>query len=259
MLSTELSDRLANLELSDWLLLIVAPFIGSFLGVLIRRLPESRPIGWARSTCDACGATLSAGELLPLVSWLWLGGRCRHCGHLLGWFYPGIELGAAAVAAISIIVDGAAQAWLDCLLGWWLLTLAWIDLRHWVLPDLLTLPLLILGLVAAAAWDPNGLADRAAAVALGYIALRGIAWAYRRLRRREGLGEGDAKLFGAAGAWLGTAALPQVVLLAALAALAAAAGAGLAGIRLRTHSALPFGPFLAVAIWIIWLFGPMPV
>ena len=255
----ELLDRAASLGTSGWMLLLVAPFVGSFLGVVIRRLPEGWPLVAARSRCERCGMVLAARDLVPLISWFVLHGRCRHCGRPVGWFYPGIELGAAAVAAISIIVDGAAQAWLDCLLGWWLLTLAWIDLRHWVLPDLLTLPLLILGLVAAAAWDPNGLADRAAAVALGYIALRGIAWAYRRLRRREGLGEGDAKLFGAAGAWLGTAALPQVVLLAALAALAAAAGAGLAGIRLRTHSALPFGPFLAVAIWVIWLFGPMPV
>jgi leader peptidase (prepilin peptidase)/N-methyltransferase len=107
--------------------------------------------------------------------------------------------------------------------------------------------------------DPDGLADRAAGAALGYLALRAIAWAYQRLRRREGLGGGDAKLFGAAGAWLGTAVLPQVILLGALAALIAATGASLAGTRLRAHSALPFGPFLALATWVIWLFGPMPV
>jgi leader peptidase (prepilin peptidase)/N-methyltransferase len=83
--------------------------------------------------------------------------------------------------------------------------------------------------------------------------------AYRRLRRREGLGQGDAKLFAAAGAWLGIAALPQVVLLAALAALIAAAGLSLAGTRLRAHTALPFGPFLALASWSIWLFGLLPL
>jgi leader peptidase (prepilin peptidase)/N-methyltransferase len=89
------------------------------------------------------------------------------------------------------------------------------------------------------------------------LAFRGLSLAYRRLRHREGLGQGDAKLFAAAGAWLGTAALPQVILLATAAALAMATGLALAGTRLRADTALPFGPFLALAIWLIWLFGPL--
>jgi leader peptidase (prepilin peptidase)/N-methyltransferase len=259
VLPTELSDRLASLELSDWVLLVVAPFVGSFLGVVIHRVPENRPIVWARSACTACGAKLTACDLVPLFSWLLARGRCRHCGHALGWFYPAIELAALAVAVIAIAVDGSERAWLDCLFGWWLLALAWIDLRHLRLPDVLTLPLLVVGLIAAAAFDPEGLADRAAAAALGYVALRAVAEVYRRLRRREGLGQGDAKLFAAAGAWLGIAALPQVILLAALAALIGAAGLSLAGTRLRAHTALPFGPFLALASWSIWLFGLVPL
>jgi len=252
----ELPGRLASLELSDWALLVVAPFVGSFLGVVIRRLPEGRAVIWGRSACEACGIALAARDLVPLLSWLVGQGRCRRCGHALGWFYPAVELAAFAVAAIAVAVDGSARAWLDCLLGWWLLALGWIDLRHWLLPDALTLPLLFAGLIAAAVFDPADLAERAAAAALGYLALRLVAELYRRLRHREGLGQGDAKLLGAAGAWLGLAALPQVVLLAALAALAAAGGLNLAGRRLQAHSALPFGPFLALAIWSLWLFGP---
>ncbi|TMJ61814.1 MAG: prepilin peptidase [Alphaproteobacteria bacterium] len=254
----QLADRVAGVGIPGWFLLLLSVFIGSFLGTVIRRLPEGRPIMMsARSACEACGARLAPRDLVPLVSWLAARGRCRYCGVALGWFYPGVELGALAVATIAITIDGPEQAWLDCLLGWWLLALGWIDLRVWLLPDALTLPLLVLGLLVTLAFDPEDLADRAAAAAIGYLALRAIGWIYERLRGREGLGQGDAKLFAAAGAWLGTAALSQVVLLAAAAALLAAAAVGLSGTRIRAHTALPFGPFLALAIWPLWLFGPI--
>jgi leader peptidase (prepilin peptidase) / N-methyltransferase len=242
---------------AQWPLLVLAPLIGSFLGVVIRRFPDGQPIIRGRSACERCGALLTPRELLPLVSWLLQRGRCRHCGQKLGWFYPGVELAAFAVAGIAIACDGQQELWLNCLLGWWLLALGWIDIRRWLLPDVLTLPLLVTGLVVAAIFNAAGLADRAIAATLGFLALRGLSLAYRRLRHREGLGQGDAKLFAAAGAWLGTAALPQAILLAAAAALAMATGLALAGTRLRADTALPFGPFLALAIWLIWLFGPL--
>lgn len=244
---------------AGWALLVAAPFIGSFLGVVIRRLPEGQALVWARSRCDSCGAVLRASELVPLVSWITSRGRCRHCGAWLGSFYPAVELAALVVAAIALLVDDAETAWLDALLGWWLLTLAWIDLRRWILPDALTLPLILAGLLAAVAFDPDTLAERALGVALGYLALRLVAWAYVRLRGREGLGLGDTKLLAAGGAWLGAMALPQVILVAAVSALLAAAALRLSGTHLRAHSALPFGPFLALAIWALWLFGPLPL
>jgi leader peptidase (prepilin peptidase)/N-methyltransferase len=250
-------DHLRSLGAEGWGLILMAPFIGSFLGALIRRLPEGRPIVWSRSACEGCGAVLRASELVPLVSWVLARGRCRRCGRALGWFYPGVELAALAVALIALMVDDAETAWLDCLLGWSLLALAWIDVRHWILPDALTLPLIVAGLLAALVFDPDSLADRALGAALGYLALRVVAWAYLRLRGREGLGQGDAKLLAAAGAWLGALALPQVILVAAVAALVAAAVLHLSGARIRAQSALPFGPFLALAIWALWLFGPL--
>ncbi len=255
----ELLDRMANSGVEGLGLLLVAPFVGSFLGVIVRRLPEGLPIAWVRSRCDWCGAELRARHLVPILSWLAAKGRCCYCHHTLGWFYPGIELAAAAVALAAVLFDGGQGAWLDCLLGWWLLTLGWIDIRCWLLPDVLTLPLVVVGLVAAALFDPEQLADRALGAALGYLSLLAVAALYRALRGRDGLGRGDAKLLAASGAWLGASALPQVILLAALSALAAAGCLWLAGARLGAHSALPFGPFLALATWLLWLGGPFLV
>ena len=255
----ELLDLMADSGMAGLGLVGVAPFVGSFLGVIVRRLPERLPIAWVRSRCDWCGARLRAHDLVPILSWLAAKGRCRYCHHTLGWFYPGIELAAVAVALAAILLDGGEGTWLDCLLGWWLLTLGWIDLRCWLLPDVLTLPLVVVGLVAAALLDPEQLLDRALGAALGYLSLVAVAALYRALRGRDGLGRGDAKLLAASGAWLGASALPQVILLAALSALAAAGCLWLAGARLGAHSALPFGPFLALATWLLWLCGPFLV
>jgi leader peptidase (prepilin peptidase) / N-methyltransferase len=250
-------ERMADVPAAWWVLLVAAPFVGSFLGVIVQRLPDGSPIAWTRSRCDQCGVPLKARDLAPIVSWLVLKGRCRHCGHYLGWFHPGIEVAAVAVALTAVLADSGQSLWLDCLLGWWLLALAWVDLRSWLLPDALTLPLVVAGLVAAAAFDPEQLTDRSLGGAAGYLSLLTIAALYRRLRRREGLGGGDAKLLAAAGAWVGVAALPQVILVAALSALAAAGLLRLAGIRLTAQSPLPFGPFLALATWVLWLHGPI--
>ena len=238
-----------------WGMVLAAPFVGSFLGVIVRRLPEGRPILWARSRCETCGTVLAARDLVPLVGWLANGGRCRFCGAPLGWFDPAIELAATGVAFAAVAADGGAQTWLDCLFGWWLLALAWIDLRCWLLPDTLTLPLVVAGLAATVWLEPQSLTAAALGAALGYLGLRLVGSMYRMLRGSDGVGEGDAKLLAASGAWLGAALLPQVILLAASTALAAALCLRLAGIRLGARSALPFGPFLAFATWLFWLFA----
>jgi leader peptidase (prepilin peptidase)/N-methyltransferase len=252
---TEYLGWMVEARAAEWSLVLVAPFIGSFLGLLIRRLPEGSQIARGRSRCDACGAMLRVRDLVPILSWVIAGRRCRYCRQPLGWFYPGVELAALAIALASVLIDGGQDAWLDCLLGWWLLALAWIDLRCWLLPDALTLPLIIAGLAAAFLFNPDQLMDRALGAALGYLSLTAIAALYRALRGREGLGGGDAKLLAASGAWLGAAALPQLILLAALSALAAVACLRLAGVRLGIHSALPFGPFLALATWVLSISG----
>jgi leader peptidase (prepilin peptidase)/N-methyltransferase len=250
-------ERIADSPAAGWMLLLAAPFVGSFLGVVVQRLPDGLPIAWTRSRCDGCGAPLRAHDLVPIAAWLAAKGRCRYCSRPLGWFYPGIELAAVAVALTAALIDSGQSVWLDCLLGWWLLALGWIDIRNWLLPDALTLPLVFAGLLAAVAFDLDQLVDRSLGAAAGYLSLLTITALYRRWRHREGLGGGDAKLLAAAGAWVGAAALPQVILLAALSGLAAAGCLRLAGVRLGAQSALPFGPFLAFATWFLWLYGPL--
>lgn len=245
------------LRASDWALLATAPVIGSFLGVLIARLPEHSPILWDRSRCDFCETALGIPDLIPVASWLLSRGRCRHCDHSIGWFYPAVELAAIAVAGASLIGDRGVDAWLNALLGWLLLTLGWIDISSWRLPDILTLPLIALGLAASWLFAPEELIDRAAGTVAGYVCLLLVACGYRWLRGREGLGLGDAKLLAAAGAWVGASGLPSVVAGGALGALIAAGGLMLVGVRLKRTSALPFGPFLALATWLVWLFGPI--
>ncbi len=252
-----------------WLLtLLAAPFVGSFAGVLIRRLPAGRRVVVARSACEACGHVLSPRELVPVLSFLAQRGRCRACGAAIPRFHLWVELAAVAVAGSAVLAGGGAlpewrvdggtgdaALWATCALGWTLMALAWIDARHFVLPDVLTLPLLLGGLAACASLEPWALQDHLVGTVLGYCGLRGVALAYRALRGREGVGAGDAKLLAACGAWLGWAALPDVLLLAALAGLAVAGAMWLRGRAVGRATAVPFGPALAAACWALRLWG----
>jgi len=240
-----------------WLALLMAPFVGSFLGVVIERLPAGRPVVLGRSACDHCGRTLAARDLVPSVSYLARRGRCA-CGEVrLGVFYPAIELAALAVALSAVTVLSGWLLWASLALGWTLLALAAIDLRHLLLPDALCLPLIPAGLAVAWLLDPALLPDHLLGALLGFVAFAAIALVYRRLRGREGLGMGDAKLLAAAGAWLGWLALPSVVLIAAVVGLALALAGALAGGKLTWTSRIAFGPHLALGLWLVWLFGPV--
>jgi leader peptidase (prepilin peptidase)/N-methyltransferase len=245
------------MTLEACLALLIAPFVGSFLGVLIERLPAGRPVLLGRSACDHCGRMLAVRDLVPLVSYLARRGRCA-CGEArLSAFYPAIELAALGVAMSAVAVLSGWLLWASLGLGWALLALAAIDLRHLVLPDILCLPLIPAGLAIAWALDPALLPDHALGAILGFAAFVAIAFVYRRLRGREGLGMGDAKLLAAAGAWLGWRALPSVVLIAAVVGLALALAGALAGGKLAWTSRIAFGPHLALGFWLVWLFGPL--
>ena len=233
----------------DWVWpLLSAPFIGSFLDVLIRRLPRGAPVGLVRSACERCGTRIAPRDLLPLVSHAALGGRCRSCGGRIAAQHWQVELAAIAVAGCAALPDPApGRLWVDCGLGWTLLALAWIDWDSMTLPDVLTLPLIPAGLVATLWLEPELTTGHAIAAALGYAAFAGLAWLYRRFRGREGLGQGDAKLLAALGAWTGLEGLPMVVLGAALAGLAVALVLGLRGRVMDAATPIPFGPCLALA------------
>jgi leader peptidase (prepilin peptidase)/N-methyltransferase len=238
-------------------LLLLAPWIGSFLGTLVLRLPAGQPVVVARSACPRCGHRLGAAEMLPLVGWAWLRGRCRHCRTAIPAFYPLMELAALGVAAWAATEAEGPALIASCLLGWVLLTLAVTDRRAFLLPDALTLPLLAAGLGATAWFDPQALPAHAAAAAGAWLAFALIARLYRRLRGRDGLGGGDAKLLAAGAAWIGWAGLPGAVLAASLLGLAEILTA-----RLRHGSAwtpaqpVAFGTWLALGLWLVWLYGP---
>jgi leader peptidase (prepilin peptidase)/N-methyltransferase len=244
--------------INGWILPVLAgPVIGSFIGVLVRRLPSGRDVIYARSACESCGRVLSPAELIPILSYFRQRGRCAGCAGPIPAEHLQIELAALAVAALSaFLVLPGPMLWLTCALGWWLLALAWIDARSFRLPDLLTLPLLAAGLAEAFWLEPEARLSRTLAAALAYSTLWLLAFFYHHLRGREGLGLGDAKLLAAGGAWVGVSGLPFVMFLGAILALLYALSMWLRGMPLTRTTRLPFGPFLAASIWLAWLVRP---
>ncbi len=247
-------------------LILASPFFGSFLALVAQRWAEERPFLFTRSACDGCGRPLGPLELIPLASYAALRARCRTCQAPIPWSLPATELAALGLAIWAALVLGpdvpVGVVAATGLLGLILLLMALIDARTFLLPDGLTLPLVLAGLTVTAWLDPGSLGAHALAAAGGYGALWLIAELYRRFRGREGLGLGDAKLLAAAGAWVGPAALPSVLFVGAASGLVAVALGRLllrdiGGREITMTTAIPFGPFLALGFWITWLHGPI--
>ena len=236
---------------------LAAPFIGSFLSVLVTRLPHDRQVVWGRSHCEACGHPLGLADLIPLASYLSSHGRCRHCGAGIAPLYLGIEIGAVIVAIWAATISTGWVLWASCGLGWCLLTLAIIDCRDGLLPDALTLALLPIGLAVAALEFPGAILPRAIGAAAGFLSFAAIRWGYRRWRGRDGLGFGDVKLLAAAGAWVSWEGLPSVVLIGALFGLGMALFGRFSGRPLALDERLAFGPGLCLGTWLVWLYGPL--
>lgn len=236
---------------------LASPFVGSFLGVLTVRLPDARAIGWARSQCDHCGHTLGARDLVPILSWLWLRGRCRYCGGAIGWLAPAMEIAAIVIAVWAATVTSGWVLAATCGLGWTLLALSVIDWRAFLLPDSLTVPLAGAGLLVTYGVARDLLLDHVLAAGAGLLGTIALAFAYRHLRGREGLGLGDAKLLAALGAWLGLEGLPAVLLYGALLGLAYVLATALRGRPTALDDKIPLGTFLAAGGWLVWLYGPL--
>lgn len=220
--------------------------VGSFLATLCIRWPQGRQAMAGRSSCDHCGRPLGAAELVPIVSAMVAGGRCRSCGGRIASLHFQVELIAAALAAAALALQPNVQGL--ALAVFWLLLLApaILDARHMWLPDRLTAVLALAGLLLGGIATGASLVERLAGGMAGFLALALLAAAYSRLRGREGLGGGDPKLLGAIGLWTGWIALPAILLIASLCGLALALAR-----RSDMADRMPFGSLLAAAA-ILW-------
>jgi len=246
---TELAPSLAAAGAGAALGLVV----GSFLATALIRWPLGQSVARGRSRCDACATPLGARDLVPLASHAALRGRCRHCGARIDPRHMAVELASATVGLVALAAHPPPLGIVTALLGWWLLLTAMLDLEHQWLPDRLTLPLIPLGLAAGWAGFGPPLAERAAGAAIGWAILFAIAFLYRRLRGREGMGGGDPRLLGALGAWVGAWYLPAILLGAGLLGLAAVLAMRLRGEEVSATSRLPLGTLMILAAWPVWL------
>ncbi|MDE2156963.1 MAG: prepilin peptidase [Xanthomonadaceae bacterium] len=267
------------LELSpaSWTALagVLGLVVGSFLNVVILRLPERMAAGWRHeareilalepdpaplppgivrepSHCPQCKHPLSALDNIPLFGWLLLRGRCRYCKTKISIQYPLVELLSGVLSAVVVWKFGpSGHALAGLVLTWTLIALSGIDLRTQLLPDQLTLPLLWLGLLLALLPMTVDAGSAIIGAAIGYLSLWSVYWLFKLLTGKEGMGYGDFKLLAALGAWMGPVALLPMILLSSL--IGALVGGSL--IVLRRHQReipMPFGPFIAAAGW-VWL------
>ena len=245
---------------ADILLLVVSPAIGSFLAVLADRLPRGEDVVRKRSACRSCGQGLGLRDLVPVASFALSRGRCRHCGAPVPPWLLYMEITAAGLAVIAVILgSGAAETWLTAALLWTLLTLAVTDLLWFRLPDLLTGLLLCLALALAWLTGRPDLSDALWGAVIGSSVFLVLQLGYRALRGRDGLGTGDIKLMAGLGAALGPWDLPLMLLTASLAALASAVAGSVASRRpLAATRPLPFGAALAGATGLLWCLLRLP-
>ncbi len=251
--------------------------VGSFLNVAIYRFPimmqresdnyialenDDQPPHTDRynlmvpgSSCTSCAHALSVADNIPIVSYVWLKGRCRYCHAPISVRYPAVELLTAALSGVVIWQLGSSLAGLSALvLLWMLLAMTFIDMDTQLLPDELTLPLLWLGLLVNLDGTFVPLRDAVIGAAAGYLSLWVVYWLFKLATGKDGIGYGDFKLLAALGAWLGWMMLPVIVLLSS----AVGAVVGLSLIAFRGHQRdrpIPFGPFLAAAGLIALLYG----
>ena len=273
------------LQTNPWLLytsaVLLGLILGSFLNVVILRLPRMMEAGWRRdcaellspdgtapetdepplslskpaSTCPSCGHRIRVHENIPVLSYLWLRGRCSECKTRISLRYPLVEAFTALLTLIVVVQFGPTwQAAAALLLTWSLIALAVIDLDTQLLPDSITLPFLWLGLFLSLFGLFTDSQSAIIGAVAGYLSLWVVFQLFRLATGKEGMGYGDFKLLALLGAWLGWSALPQIILLSALVGALVGVGLILSG-RHESGKPLPFGPYLAAAGWISLIWG----
>lgn len=233
---------------------------GSFLGAILVRAPLGRSIVSRSSACDSCGRDLRAAELVPVLSFIALRGKCRTCGARIDPWQFACEVGGMAIGALPWLVTGnPVHAVGAMVMGWELLLLALLDLRHMWLPQRIVGALAGTGAAVALfrswelGWDTAPLVVAGSGAILGFAMLQAVRLVYRRVRGREGMGGGDPLLLGAIGLWVGPLGTVEVMLGASIAGILAAAALLLTGRKLASDTALPLGTFLAAAAWPLFL------
>jgi len=259
--------------------IVLGILIGSFLNVVIYRLPIMMERSWKsecadyfpdpslaleqetfnlmlpRSHCPECNHIIGALENIPLFSWLFQKGRCKHCHCKISKRYPSIELLTAILSfMVAYTVPFGWPLVFSLFFTWILICLTFIDFDTMLLPDQLTLSLLWLGLIC----NINGsFADLNSAVIgaiFGYLSLWSIYWGFKLLTGKEGMGHGDFKLLAALGAWFGWQALPLIILMSSVAGVIIGVSMMLAA-KDKKSRPFPFGPYLAIAGWIFLTYG----
>ncbi|MFS2124257.1 prepilin peptidase [Pseudomonas sp. Pseusp97] len=252
--------------------------VGSFLNVVIHRLPRMMELDWQQqaqetlglpegekrptynlilpnSQCPHCAHEIKPWENIPVVSWLALGGKCSSCKAPISKRYPLVELACGVLSAFIAWHYGFGwQAGAMLLLTWGLLAMSMIDVDHQLLPDALVLPLLWLGLIVNHFGLFTNLGDALWGAVFGYLSLWSVYWLFKLITGKEGMGYGDFKLLAMLGAWGGWQVLPLTILFSSL----VGAVLGVIMLRLRnaeTSTPIPFGPYLAIAGWIALLWG----
>ena len=270
-----------DLPFALWIALagVLGLLVGSFLNVVILRLPERMAAAWRQesreileleaedtplppgivrepSHCPKCRHKLSALDNIPLLGWLLLRGRCRYCKAPISIQYPLVELLSGVLSAVIVWRFGPTWVGLAGLgFTWALIALSGIDFRTQLLPDQITYPLLWLGLLLALLPMFVSAPSAIIGAAIGYLSLWSVYWLFKLLTGKEGMGHGDFKLLAALGAWMGPTALLPVILLSSL--IGALVGGSL--IALHRHQRdvpMPFGPFIAMAGWVWFVVGP---
>jgi leader peptidase (prepilin peptidase)/N-methyltransferase len=259
------------------LIFVVGLTFGSFLNVVIFRLPQILEQGWKSecrelleldsesdeklslstpsSACPSCGHKIRAWENIPVISYLFLRGKCSACGTAISLRYPVIEFITGLLSfAIAWHFGFTLQAFGALLLTWTLIALSMIDFDHQILPDNMTLPVLWLGLLLNLGSVYTDIHSAVIGAIAGYLSLWSVFWLFKLLTGKEGMGYGDFKLLALFGAWLGWQFLPQIILLSSL--VGAIIGISMIVFRGRDRNIpIPFGPYLAIAGWISLMFG----
>ncbi|MBF0137183.1 MAG: prepilin peptidase [Magnetococcus sp. DMHC-1] len=248
----------------ELLLFILGAIVGSFLNVCIYRLPLGQSIVFPASHCMACETRIHWYDNIPVLAWLWLRGRCRHCQAQISIQYPIVETLAGVLAVIVYFKFGLTRESLALLvLGYALIVLTIIDLYHYILPDVITKPGIVLGMLLAmqplVGLPPLGspfatLQNAAIGAFWGYWGLWLFAWLFEKITGKVGMGMGDVKLLSMVGAWFGWQALPFTLFGGAF--LGSIVGVLLILFARHDRSQpIPFGPYLAGSAWLYVLYG----